>query len=252
MIIFLVGDNGSGKTLYLVMESLKINRPIWSNFKLFKHPFYTELTLDKIINLDNGDKAELEKGLVMFIDEAYGLLESRLSNRSVNIYLSYKTNYQWRKRLLDVYLTFQDASSIDKRYRMRYDILIECGYREPFSKEPFTYHYYRRNKKNNTRKIIYTQVYAYEQMEKLFDFYNTYEIVEPPNIALMNYKMIKDDIRLYKKYLNKYYDLLLPQYDNGKLKGLTHELLELKLISEGILPQYEKKLYSMLKNKIRL
>jgi hypothetical protein len=252
MIIGIEGDNGTGKTSLLVLISQDIKRQIWSNFTL-KHPKYSELTLDKIIDLDNDSKPFLEnEGLVLFIDEAYGFFESRLSNRSTNIYLSYKTNYQWRKRNLDVYLTFQDISSIDKRYRLRFDIIITCEYRKPFSKDDFVYNYYRK-RKSGSSNIVYTLKIPYYQMSKIFDLYDTNEIVEPPNIELMTYKMAKNDPKLMKRMLNKYYDILLPQveklYSNG---DFTHEKLGLLLTSNLILENYEKKLYAMLKNKIRL
>jgi hypothetical protein len=197
---------------------------------------------------------EYKKGLVLYIDEAYDWFESRLSNRSSNLYLSYKINYQWRKRLLDVYLTFQDLSSIDKRFKMRFDIIIECAYREPFSKDPFEYHYFKVKQKGNkfNRKFIYSVKYPYSYMEKYFDLYDTNQIIEPSNFALMEFNMIKDNPKLLKRTLNRYYDILLPQV-NEKFNGsLTHDDLTLLLISNEILDKYEPKLYRMLKNKIRL
>ncbi len=254
MIIGLEGDNGSGKTVFLAMISDDIkDKPIWSNFKLFKHPNYIPLYLDNIIHMENNYN-EYKKGLVMYIDEAYTYFESRLSNRSTNLYLSYKTNYQWRKRLLDVYLTFQDISSIDKRFRLRFDIIIECGYREPFSKEPFVYNYLKIKQKKNkfNRKIIFTKVYPYEFMEKYFKHFDTNEIIEPSNISIMEYNMIKDNPKLLKRTLNRYYDILLPLIKEKFNGSLTHDDLSLILISNEILERYEPRLYKMLKNKIRL
>jgi len=254
MIIGLDGDNGTGKTLLLTKISEKIiNKPIWSNFTLFKHPNYEPLYLDNIIHMENHYN-KFNNGLVMYIDEAYGFFESRLSNRSTNLYLSYKTNYQWRKRLLDVYLTFQDISSIDKRFRMRFDIIIDCGFREPFSEQPFTYTYYRVKGKKDKRKRrkLYTNIYPYNLMKQYFSLFDTNEIVEPPNIALMEYNMIKDNPVLLKRTLNRYYDILLPQVDKMFNGDLTHDKLELLLVSNLMLDKYQKKLYTMLKNKIRL
>lgn len=254
LIIGLEGDNGSGKNLLLAWLSQDIvDKPIWSNFTLFKHPNYEPLFLDNIIHMENNYDT-FPNGLVMYIDEAYGFFESRLSNRSTNLYLSYKTNYQWRKRLLDVYLAFQDISSIDKRFRMRFDIIISCEYRIPFSKEPFTYTYYRINKKKDkrNRKKLYTNIYPYEYMKQFFDLFDTNEIVEPPSIELMEYNMIKDNPVLLKRTLNRYYDILLPQTIEIFNGDMTHQQLELLLLSNLILVKYEKKLYAMLKNKIRL
>ena len=38
----------------------------------------------------------------------------------INLYLSYKINYQPKSKELDVYLTFQDFSSIDKKLKTKY------------------------------------------------------------------------------------------------------------------------------------
>ena len=252
MIICVDGDNGWGKTLLLAMLSTYIHRPIWSNFTLFKHPQYKELTLAEIIELGKVSADNFPNGLVFYVDEAYGMFESRLSNRAINLYLSYKTNYQWRKRLLDVYLTFQDFSSIDKRFRTRYHIFIQCGYRDAFSKEPFTYHYYRKQKEG-ADKFIYTRTYSYEYMKQFFNLYDTTEIIEPPQIALSTYKIIKDDMKLLSRQLNIYYDILLPVIKKEPYNDkISHDKLDLLLVSKNILPVYEKRLYTMLNNQIRL
>jgi deoxyadenosine/deoxycytidine kinase len=254
MIIAIEGDNGSGKNCLLAMISEQIkDKPIWSNFELFKHPNYSELFLDNIIHMENHYN-EYKKGLVIFIDEAYTYFESRLSNRSTNIYLSYKTNYQWRKRLLDVYLTFQDITSIDKRFRMRFDIIIQCKYREPFSQEPFQFTYLKvkQHKNRFNRKVLYTRTYPYKYMKQYFALFDTNQIIEPSNIAMMEYNMIKDNPRLLKRTLNRYYDILLPQVEQLYNGNMTHDDLDLLLTSNLILDKYQPKLYRMLKNKIRL
>lgn len=259
MIILIDGDNNAGKTIFLVHLSEDIQRPIWSNFKLFKHPYYEELTQDKIVFLDEDfDYKQYPKGLVIFIDEAYTYFDSRLSSQTTNIYLSHKVNYQWRKRLLDVYLTFQDFSSIDKRFKdpIRWDIYISCEYRTPESKDDFVYNYYRNKKKgkNRGKKMFYTLRIPYNFMTKYFDHYDTNEIVENPNIARLEYNMAVNDTRLMKNMLNRYYDKLInkiPQFFYNGIK-FNHENVKLFLIQNNVYEKFEPKLYVMLKNKIRL
>lgn len=259
MIILIDGDNNSGKTIFLVHLSESINRPIWSNFKLFKHPLYEELTEDKIMFLDEDfDYVKYPNGLVLFMDEAYTYFESRMSNDSTNIYLSHKVNYQWRKRMLDVYLTFQDFSSIDKRFRepLRWNVYISCEYREPESKSDFVYHYYRnkRKGKNKGMRLFYTLKIPYEYMSKYFDFYDTNEIIENPNIARLEYNMSRNNPKLMKRILNRYYDKLIKKLDDFFFNGIAynHDNVKLFLIKNGIYEKFEPQLYVMLKNKIRL
>lgn len=239
------GDNGTGKTVFLTKIAMEIkDRPIWSNFQL-DHPNYKKLTMRDIINLSkiNMKLPEYRNGLVVFIDEAYEYLEARLSGRDINVYLSHKTNYQWRKRLLDIYLTFQDLSSIDKRYRMRYHYYVECGYRDPFStSDPFTYTFYERTK-NTQEQFLYTNVYDYAYMSQYFKYYDTNEIIESPLVDKMEYKMIKDDPymlkdKVYKDILPK----LVPAWDDYKSEGfkLSKPTIEAILIDLEILTVYSK------------
>ena len=265
MIILIDGDNNSGKTILLVEVAQEIKRPIWSNFHLWDdmekqilHPFYEELTEDKIIFLeDDFDYEKYPKGLVMFIDEAYSYFESRMSNQSSSTYLSHKVNYQWRKRKLDSYLTFQDFSSVDKRFRdpLRWDIYILCEYREPDSQDDFIYHYYRNKKGRDKGKFLfYTRKVPYRYMTQFFNKYDTNEIVENPNIARLEYNMCMDNPKLMKNILNRYYDKLLPKMDKFFYNGVkfNHENVQLFLIANNIYPKFESKIYTMLKNKIRL
>lgn len=252
MIILIDGDNNSGKTALLAWLSQYIHRPLWSNFRLLQHDFYKELTIDDIINLNALLPTYQASGLVMYIDEAYTWLEARLSSQATNIFLSHNTNYQWRKRGLDVYLTFQDFMSIDIRYRMRFDIFIEAQYRDLNSNDDFIYNYYRHNKKVRGKKKLYTLRIPYDTMKKIFPLFDTYEIVEPLNRDRMIYNIAKKNPKLMKKTLNRYYDTLLPQVEKEYDGNMTHEDLELMLISNLILPEYQKKLYNMLKKKKRL
>jgi hypothetical protein len=192
----------------------------------------------------------------MFLDEAPTWLEARLSSQATNILLTQNTNYQWRKRFLDVYLTFQDFWSIDKRFRMRFDTFIECEFREYNSREPFIYNYYRAKKHKkyyNKGRIYYTLKIPFDYMEKhIFHLYDTYEIVETLNKAKTIYNACRKNPSLMKNVLNNYYDILLPQIETDYNGKVTKENLELLLIDNEILQDYHKHLYNMLKNQKRL
>jgi len=257
MIITLDGDNGTGKTSYLAFLSTLIDKPIWSNFELPLHPYYSELDMYKIITLGKkGHRYEsFPNGLVIFFDEAYTWLEARLSSRIENIYLSWKTNYQWRKRWLDVYLTFQDLASIDLRFRnpIRWDIQLVFEYRDVDSKDPFVVNYYRPKRNNKRRKKPYYRIiYPYEFMAKYFNHFNTREIVEPPNMAKIEWSLIKDNPDLKKLILNDIYDKIYPQVKNDYGGSISHPELKTLLTGNSYLTIYESDLYGMIKQKKKL
>lgn len=255
MNIIIDGDNASGKSTFLAYMSTLIHRPIWSTMELPKHELYEPLDMYKIITLGRNPRQQFPKGIVLFMDEAYTWLESRMSNRVENIYLSHKTNFQWRKRWLDVYLTFQDLSSIDKRYRspIRWDIQILCKWRDPMSRDPFTYYYYRPKKNYQRRtKHFYELTFTYDEMSKYFDYFKTNEIIESPQMAKWEWDLMKNDPELKKLILNDIFDLIYPQAQTQYPDGITHPELNILLLSNSILSCYESDLYQMINQKKRL
>jgi hypothetical protein len=162
-LISLVGDVGSGKTLFATYLASKDNRPIFSNYKI-KLPTYTDLKPETLTSLTSS--------CLVIIDEAYTWLESRLSGRNINLYLSYIL-FQSRKRGLDIILTDQLIGTIDVRFRQltNYEIYcqnIETGFE-------YTIHKVNRYANYKPMKLLM----PYSTAEKIFPLYDSWELISP-------------------------------------------------------------------------
>ncbi|GAH56001.1 unnamed protein product, partial [marine sediment metagenome] len=91
MLIFILGNNGSGKTFILTYFGFKFDKNIYSNYEL-KLDNYIPLTINDLLNMDN-----LQEGNI-FLDECYTWLESRTSGNALNLLTSYLI-YQKEKGL---------------------------------------------------------------------------------------------------------------------------------------------------------
>ena len=80
MLIHFTGDVGSGKTLFCTQVALHDKRQIYSNYNI-KLPNYHDLKPEML--------SILTESTLVIIDEAYTWLESRLSGRNINLYLTY-------------------------------------------------------------------------------------------------------------------------------------------------------------------
>ncbi len=120
MIIGVIGDRGSGKTLFMTYEAFnqyRKGKQIYSNYKLTfpklpdtKKPIL--LPDDFFINFE---KYNL-KNVCMFLDEIYVYIDSRSSGSNINKLMSYFFN-QTRKTGVDLYFSTQFFSQVDKRLR---------------------------------------------------------------------------------------------------------------------------------------
>jgi len=169
------GSVGSGKTLHAtasviqdVIDSDIKDKPIYSNYKI-NHPNYHELLPETLLN------AEMS-GSNIVIDEAYIWLESRLSGKPINLYMSYIL-FQSRKRNMDIYLTDQILGSIDVRFRLLTDYEIKCK-AIPNSKHPKGFVYYVIDR-TGFRPRMYKNYLPIEAAAKYFDYYDTFELINP-------------------------------------------------------------------------
>jgi len=123
----------------------------------------------------------------IFIDEAYTWIESRHSGKALNLLTTYFI-FQKRKRFLDIYLTEQLFSSIDKRARELSNIIIECKSRVDFKKDDFEFWYIDRDSNIDFEFII-----PYNIAKQYFEYYDTYEIIQIPNKSKYEYDILKND-----------------------------------------------------------
>lgn len=234
MLIFLIGNNGSGKTFLLIFYAFKFNNNIYSNFEI-KLDNYIPLTINDLINMD-----KLSKGNI-FLDEAYAWIDSRTSGNALNLLSSYLI-YQKRKRHLDIYLTAQMFSSIDKRARYLANIIIECLPRVNFEKDDFNYIY-----RDLDSEIEFRFTIPYKIAEKYFDYYNTYEVIDSHLKAKLEFEVLKDDpIGMIEK-LKEISKVIKPN-----LKKITHDNINIALLLNRFELSYEKYIYYFLKGNVNL
>lgn len=227
MLIVILGNYGSGKTLLLTYFALKTKRKIFSNFKINTDNYNTLEVLDLL---------ELPNNIDVFLDEAYTWLESRLSGKAINRYLSYIL-LQSRKRTLDIYCTAQLFSTIDVRFRHKSDIIIEC---HKF-KDGFHYKIFNRN----TFKRKYF-VLPFDLAKKYYSYYDTYEIVEPYEKARLEFSLLSSDTnKLFKKAKQ------IAKYIKPKLTRITHDSVKFALMDNGFVKDFEPFVYPILKNGVK-
>lgn len=120
MIIGVIGDRGSGKTLFMTKEAFFCylnNKQVYSNYRLNFKSNENKLK-PKLIKNDffrNFEKYNL-KNVSLFLDEIYVYIDSRNSGSSINKIMSYFFN-QTRKTGVDLYYSTQFFSQVDKRLR---------------------------------------------------------------------------------------------------------------------------------------
>lgn len=120
MIHLILGRQGSGKTLFLVMkgyEFYKKNQTVYSNIDL-KFP-YEQLDYNDIV------ESRLRDGVVL-LDEVHLLLPARLAMRRINREICDGFLSQARKTKVDIYGTTQLPRKVDIRFREEADFVYIC------------------------------------------------------------------------------------------------------------------------------
>lgn len=120
MIIGVIGDRGSGKTLFMTREAhmqYLNGKKIYSNYKL-KFPESEKTKKPELLPNEffiNYEDHNL-KNCCLFLDEVYVYIDSRTSISRTNKIMSYFFN-QTRKTGVDLYYSTQFFSQVDKRLR---------------------------------------------------------------------------------------------------------------------------------------
>lgn len=159
MVIY--GDLGSGKTSLAVMLAINDERQVYANFNIKSDRFHA---------LEPQHLHDINSPTLVIIDEAYNWLESRLSGKDINRYLSYVL-FQSRKRQIDFIITAQLLSSIDLRFKSMADMYVLAEK----TREGFRYTVMYPGRKHS-RKVL-TMTYGIAQ--RYFPFFDTYEKVDP-------------------------------------------------------------------------
>ena len=234
MNILVLGNNGSGKTFLITYYATKFKGKIYSNYKI-KLNNYIPLTISDLLDMNKLDKGNI------FLDEAYTWIESRTSGDAMNLLTTYLI-YQQRKRFLDIYLTAQMFSSLDKRARKLANIVIICETRVNFKKDDFHFIYQDKDKGLETTFMI-----PYKIAKNYFPIFDTYEIIEPIKKSKLEFNILKSNPIGMLEKIKEISEIIKP-----KLKKITHDSLKSALLFNGFELGYEKFLYIYLKGLITI
>lgn len=226
MLITVLGNLGSGKTLFLVINSYYSKLPIVSNFKLyFENRIIESFDLNKFLRCEYSD-------CIILLDEAYNYLESRISISERNRIMSYFL-FQSRKKNVIMFLTAQLFSSLDKRYRELSDIVIIAEN----SEISFNYRIYSGS---NCNEIAISKQYT----KFFYTMYNTNEVIEN-NDEKMKYELKegKEKMVNVEELTNEVMDF----YQSEGLEKITKDMIEIYLEANDIENFYAKRIFTMMK-----
>jgi len=227
MLTVIIGNLGSGKTLFLTYLATKMpDRTIYSNFNI-NLPNVKPLKADKLLNVP--DDIEL------FLDEGYTWLESRVSSSQFNRYLTYLL-YQSRKRSNNFYITLQDFSTMDKRFRRQTDLLIIAQK----SALAFKYLFI-----DYTSFKTYKYKLPFHEAQKLFSLYDTTEVIESKDKARLDYNILKQNPKALLKTVEK----IAAKIKNDINGKITHAKVKIALLEHGHDTVWESLVYSKLKQE---
>lgn len=238
MLIIVVGARGSGKTLFLTERALKSSRPVWSNFKIDCSRYH---------KVDVVDLLTLPNEIELLLDEAYTWLESRASGRSLNKYLSYIA-FQLRKRNMNIFLTVQQFSTIDVRYRNEWDMIVRCERLRGRNGELKDFRYSFLSREFRMGKAVYRTSswrLPYERAKDLFQFYDTEEIVEPYDKSKLELDLLKNDPERFFKKVRAVAEEVLPT-----LNVITRDSVRIGLLQLGYDNYYSQYVYAHLKGMV--
>lgn len=169
MLTVCLGNLGTGKTLFLTIVGYYSKKKIITNYKVdFSGREVEEFDIRKFI------EAEYEDCIIL-LDEAYVYLESRLSGSHKNRLMSYIL-FQSRKKNVDMYLSVQLVSTLDKRFRHMSNFYIYA------ESDEISYTYLVFNKdtgKVKTIKMLRRRILPFYKM------YDTNEVILPDINAIL-------------------------------------------------------------------
>lgn len=230
MLMAIIGGMGEGKNVLMVYLATKSKREVYSNFKIHI-PNYKPLKITDLLDLKNN--------IDVFIDEGYTWLESRTSGSVLNRYLSYIV-LQARKRLIDIIISAQMFSSLDVRFREQCDVVVKCqkikkgkvikGFK-------YSFLFVEKNK-------VRTYFLKYKDAKKLFDIYDTYEIIEShvKDALILKLKETESPEEFWDEIVN------ISKAIKKDVKKLTHPRVLNALAKNGFQSTYESQVYAYLQD----
>ena len=223
---------GSGKTLLETKLILSAKIPVLANYNIYEDE-NKQVPHKNVIPLDIGELLHLpyEKCYVV-LDEAYAYLESRVSMSKLNLYMSYIL-FQSRKRGITFILTAQLAGSIDNRFLSLADIIIVAQQ----VKDGFMYVL-----TNNRiyRKILLT----WKQAEKIWNKYDTSQVILPPQIADLETQVQILDKKKLKAKIDELETRFKEEYPD--IKKISHAIVDGFLLDCEESDVYSSYLYARL------
>ena len=255
--IGIFGDPGSGKGIYMMVKAyqtyMTTDKEIYANFWM---------NFDRWHRLDLSFLTNLIPGVIIFITEGWVWLESRASGQDIPILWTH-VDFQSRKLGVDMYVDAQLESSLDVRFRTLFNQLVFCEVYPPFSNDPnyapefFTYRIGTRHGSYpfiwwtwDVKRLIASEI-AY-----LYDYYNSWEIIEEVNNPRRAKAMAKQLSKLQQaQKVDELADLLLPKFPD--IKKATHSRvasaladLEVELNEQMDFTIFEPRVYNKLRDKI--
>lgn len=182
MLIGVVGDVGSGKTVFAVRcikKDFGNGRKIFSNTPLKNIPF-TDFDIDNFLSNDDKYRKELVNATIL-LDEITVYMDCRLSNSKQNLMMGYLV-LQSRKRGLDIYYTTQDLDLVDFKRLVKYTkIIVFCN--EIFVKDKkgmnSSLEHWRKYTLIDMRKRNENITHFNMNIQPYYKFYDTDFIIEP-------------------------------------------------------------------------
>jgi hypothetical protein len=208
----IVSDVRSGKTLWATILALTEKsyanargfepRPVLANYKI-EIPNWRSLRPQMLHNIDYS--------CLVILDEAWAWLEARRSGTPIHIFMS-SILFQSGKTGIDIVLTDQIEGTIDKRYRLLMNYRVEC---ENLGEGVgFIYYFQKRIKGGFTEPTV--KFLPYSEAEKVFPFYNTYELINPMDDSLL-FK-VSDDKEETMEIVSEIVDKMLKIFPAGVWK----------------------------------
>lgn len=229
MLIPILGNLGAGKTVLMVIFSFYSDKLVVSNFDLFfTHKKTEPFEINKFLS------GQYENCIIL-LDEAYTYLESRVPASELVRIMGYIL-MQSRKSKVDLYLTAQLLSSIDKRYRELSDYFIVADSRKN-EYDDFTYHLSDKNQ-YFTFKLDYLKVLPF------FELYNTNQKILTTNPKILFDTKNSDE---KEEEINNYANIIEEYYENEGLTNITKSMVQLYATTKKVPHFLVESIYAELK-----
>lgn len=221
----IVGDVGSGKTLFQTWLCVTDKRPVYANYRI---------GIDRWAALQPSMIFDLQDCLVV-MDEMYLWLEARVSSAKLNEYLSYML-FQSRKNATDYIGTAQIFGTVDVRFREMADYIVMA--RNDARARCFRYEVL---KNSSIRPMVKRLSLSYDDASKVFPLYDTKEKIPIPPDTLGGAVLDKREIL---PEVEKHISTML---EKAAARSWTRSAVEAYCVRAGLPRQYSSVIYGELR-----